>query len=101
MKRPNFLAKTANVSLLCGSVILTMIAATILTSQLIFAETKTVLLVGEGALAMRTIGVSPSGCSATARTIAAMDQTNSTKIVHLVKKRAISDAETGVASPSE
>ena len=72
-----------------------MIAGTTLTSLRTFAVIKTALKVGNVALDTQITGAFPNGYSAMVKMIAATDLTNLTKIVRLVKKKEIFDAEIG------
>lgn len=101
IRKRNSLVKTASVFQSFGNAILTMIVEMILTNLHIFVATKTVPAGGEGVLDMPTTDVSPSGCSATAKMIAVTHPMNWMRIVPLVKKREISDAETDDAFPKD
>jgi len=71
-RKQNFHARTENVSLSCGNVILITIVATIAMNQLIFAVIKTVLLVGVVVQVMLIIVASLNGCIVMEKMIAVM-----------------------------
>ena len=93
IKKRNFHVTMANVYLFYGGVISIMIVEMIVTSQLIYAGTTTVLLVGVVAQVMQIIVVYRNGCSVMEKMIVEMAPMSLPKIVHPVKKREISNVK--------
>jgi hypothetical protein len=101
IKKRNFHVTMENVYLFYGGVISIMIVEMIVTSQLISAETTTVLLVGVVAQVMQIIVVYRNGCSVMEKMIVGMVPMSLQKIVHPVKKREISNVKIEDAFPSD
>lgn len=98
IQKPNSPARTASVSRNCGCATSTTIVAMIVTNQHLCVVNKTVQLVGNGVLVMQTIVASPSGSSATAKTIVETVQTRDHKTVRpVISKRTSSVPTTGVS----
>lgn len=93
IKKRNFHVTMENVYLFYGGVISIMIVEMIVTSQLIYAGTTTVLLVGVVAQVMQIIVVYRNGCSVMEKMIVGMAPMSLQKIVHPVKKREISNVK--------
>jgi len=93
IKKRNFHVTMENVYLFYGGVISIMIVEMIVTSQLIYAGTTTVLLVGVVAQVMQIIVVYRNGCSVMEKMIVEMAPMSLPKIVHPVKKREISNVK--------
>merc|ERR1719189_1543849 len=101
IKKRNFHVTMENVYLFYGGVISIMIVEMIVTSQLISAETTTVLLVGVVAQVMQIAVVYRNGCSVMEKMIVGMVPMSLQKIVHPVKKREISNVKIEDAFPSD
>ena len=93
IRKRNFPVTMESVYLFCGGVISIMIVEMIVMSQLIYAETTTVLLVGVVAQVMQIIVVYRNGCSVMEKMIVGMVPMSLQKIVHPVKKREISNVK--------
>ena len=76
IRKPNSLVRMENVYQSCGNVIMITIVAMIAMNQHIFAETTTVLWVGDVVLDMLTIAASLNGYSVMERMIVEMVQMN-------------------------
>jgi hypothetical protein len=93
IKKRNFPVTMENVYLFYGGVISIMIVEMIVMSQLISAETTTVLLVGVVVRVTQIIVVYRNGCSVMEKMIVGMAPMSLQKIVHPVKKREISNVK--------